>query len=212
MSEMSIDVEKRERTGKGGNRQARAQGLIPAVVYGSGKDSVPIQVNRKSFIDLMKKSGSENPIFLLKLSDTGQERHAMIREMQRDPVSRQVIHIDFQRIEMTDKVRITVPVEPVGTAFGVKNQGALIDFVVREVHVECLPGDIPKHLELDITDLHAGQHAEAKDLKLPQGVTLLDEPERVILSLVHTRTEEAPAAAEGTTAEPEVIKRGKPED
>jgi large subunit ribosomal protein L25 len=207
---MSIQVDKRERTGKGGNRQARMRGQIPAVVYGSGKDSVPIQVNRKSFIEMMRKAGSENPVLLLKLSDTGQERHAMIRDMQRDPVSRQVIHIDFQRIEMTDKVRVTVPVELVGTAFGVKNQGALIDFVVREVHVECLPGDIPKHVELDVTDLHAGQHAEAKALKLPQGVTLLDEPERVILSVVHTRTEETAGA--GEQAEPEVIKRGKTEE
>ena len=208
MSEMSLQVDKREKTGKGGCRQARMRGLIPAVVYGSGKDSVPIQVNRKTFVEMMRKAGSENPILLLKLSDTGQERHAMIREMQRNPLSRQVIHIDFQRIEMTDKVRITVPVELVGTAYGVKVEGGLIDFVVREVHVECLPGDIPKHLELDVTELHAGQHAAAKDLKLPAGVTLLDDPERVILSVVHARTEETPAEA---AVEPEVIKRGKVE-
>lgn len=206
MSEMSLQVDKREKTGKGGCRQARMRGQIPAVVYGSGKDSVPIQVNRKTFIEMMRKAGSENPILLLKLSDTGQERHAMIREMQRNPVSRQVIHIDFQRIEMTDKIRVTVPVELTGTAYGVKVEGGLIDFVVREVHIECLPGDIPKHLELDVTEMHAGQHAEAKDLKLPSGVTLLDEPERVIMSVVHARTEEA--TAEGA-AEPEVIKRGK---
>jgi large subunit ribosomal protein L25 len=208
MSELNLQVEKREKTGKGGCRQARMRGLIPAVVYGSGKDSVPIQVDRKSFVELMKKAGSENPIFQLKLSDTGQERHAMIRDMQRNPVSRQVIHIDFQRIEMTAKVRVTVPVELVGTAYGVKVEGGLIDFVVREVHIECLPGDIPNHLEMDVTELHAGQHAAAKDLKLPEGVTLLDEPERVILSVVHARTEEP--GAEGT-AEPEIIKRGKGE-
>ena len=208
MSEMSLEVDKRERTGKGGCRQARMRGLIPAVVYGSGKDSVPIQVNRKTFVEMMRKAGSENPILLLKLSDTGQERHAMIREMQRNPLSRQVIHIDFQRIEMTDKIRVTVPVELTGTAYGVKVEGGLIDFVVREVHIECLPADIPKHLELDVTEMHAGQHAAAKDLKLPAGVTLLDEPERVIMSVVHARTEEA--TAEGTV-EPEVIKRGKAE-
>jgi large subunit ribosomal protein L25 len=206
---MSIQVEKREKTGKGGCRQARMRGLIPGVVYGSGKDSVPIQVNRKSFVELMKKAGSENPIFLLKLSDTGQERHAMIRDMQRNPVSRQVIHIDFQRIEMTDKVRITVPVELVGTAVGVKVEGGLVDFVVREVHVECLPGDIPNHLELDVTSLHAGQHAAVKDLKVPAGVTVLDDAERVILSVVHTRTEET---AGGEQAEPELIKKGKGEE
>ncbi|HEX3530967.1 MAG TPA: 50S ribosomal protein L25 [Thermoanaerobaculia bacterium] len=208
MSEMSLQVDKREKTGKGGCRQARMRGQIPAVVYGSGKDSVPIQVNRKTFVEMMRKAGSENPILLLKLSDTGQERHAMIREMQRNPVSRQVIHIDFQRIEMTDKVRVTVPVELTGTAHGVKVEGGLIDFVVREVHIECLPGDIPKHLELDVTEMRAGQHAEAKDLKLPAGVTLLDEPERVIMSVVHARTEEVTAEA---AAEPEVIKRGKAE-
>lgn len=208
MSEMSIQVEKREKTGKGGSRQARMRGQIPAVVYGSGKDSVPVQVNRKTFLDLMKKAGSENPIFLLKLSDTGQERHAMIRDMQKNPLSRQVIHIDFQRIEMTDKVRVTVPIELVGTAYGVKVEGGLIDFVVREVHVECLPGDIPNHLEMNVTELHAGHHAAAKDLKLPEGVTLLDDPERVILSVVHARTEEA---AEGDQAEPEIIKKGKGE-
>lgn len=210
MSEMSIQVEKRERTGKGGCRQARSKGLIPAVVYGSGKDSVPIQVDRKSFLELVKKSGSENPIFLLKLTDTGQERHAMIRDMQRHPVGRHVIHVDFQRIDMNAKVRLSVPVELVGTAYGVKTEGALIDFVVREVHIESLPGDIPRRLELDITELHAGQHGAVKDLKLPQGVTLLEDPERVILSLVHARTEEPAAAAE--TPEPEIIKRGKPED
>jgi large subunit ribosomal protein L25 len=210
MSEMSLQVEKRERTGKGGCRQARMRGLIPAVVYGSGKDSVPIQVDRKTFIEMMRKAGSENPILMLKLSDTGQERHAMIRDMQRNPVSRQVIHIDFQRIEMTDKVRVTVPVELVGTAYGVKVEGGLIDFVVREVHIECLPGDIPNHLEVDVTELHAGQHAAAKDLKLPEGVALLDDPERVILSVVHARTEEP--GAEGATAEPEIIKRGKAEE
>ena len=208
MSEMSIQVEKREKTGKGGCRQARMRGLIPAVVYGSGKDSVPVQVDRKTFLDLMKKAGSENPIFLLKLSDTGQERHAMIRDMQKNPLSRQVIHIDFQRIDMTHKVRVTIPVELVGTAYGVKVEGGLIDFVVREVHVECLPGDIPNHLEMNVTELHAGHHAAAKDLKLPEGVTLLDDPERVILSVVHARTEEA---AEGDQAEPEIIKKGKGE-
>lgn len=209
MSEMSIQVEKRERTGKGGCRQARMRGQIPAVVYGGGKDSVPVQVNRKTFLELMKKAGSENPIFLLKLSDTGQERHAMIRDMQKNPLSRQVIHIDFQRIEMTHKVRVTVPIELTGTAYGVKVEGGLIDFVVREVHIECLPGDIPNHLEMDVTSLHAGHHATAGDLKLPEGVALLDDPERVILSVVHARTEET---AEGDRAEPELIKKGKGEE
>ena len=210
MSEMSIQVDKRERTGKGGNRQARMRGQIPAVVYGSGKDSVPIQINRKSFVELMRKAGSENPIFLLKLSDSGQERHAILRDLQRDPVSRLVIHLDFQRIEMTQKVHVTVAIELVGTAVGVKTEGGLLEFTTRELKIESLPGDIPNQIEVDITGLHVGQHIEAGSLQLPQGVTLYDEPEKVIVTIGHLRTEEH--AAEGEQAEPEVIKRGKTEE
>ena len=214
MSEtMTIEVQPRQETGKNANRRARYAGKIPAVVYGGGKESVAIEVDRKTLVDTMKGHGGENPIFLLKLGD--KERHAMIRHMQVDPVSRQVIHIDFQRVQMDQKVRVAVPVELVGTAYGVKTEGGMLDFVTREVHVECLPGDIPKHLECDVTNLHVGQHVEAKDLPLPEGVTLLDEPDRVIVALGHSRLEAAPAAAEaaeGEAAEPEVIKRTKAEE
>ena len=210
MSEMTIQVERRERTGKGGSRESRRKGMIPGVVYGGGKDSVPIQLDRKTFVELMKKSDSENPIFLLKLSDSGQERHAILRDLQRDPVSRMVIHLDFQRIEMNQKVHVTVPVELVGTAVGVKTEGGLIEFITRELKIESLPADIPNHIEVDISGLHVGQHIEAGSLQLPQGVTLFDDPEKVIVTLGHVRTEDQGAA--GERAEPEVIKRGKAED
>ncbi|HJX29780.1 MAG TPA: 50S ribosomal protein L25 [Thermoanaerobaculia bacterium] len=209
MSEMTIEVQKRERVGKGGNREARRNGLIPGVVYGGGKDSVPIQLDRKSFVEMMKKSDSENPIFLLKLG-TGQERHAILREIQKDPVSRMVIHLDFQRVDMNQKVHVTVPIELKGTAYGVKTEGGLIDFVTREIAVECLPGNIPAHLDLDVTEVRVGQHVEARELQLPEGVTLFDAPEKVILSLTHARAEEATEG--GDRAEPEVIKRGKGEE
>jgi large subunit ribosomal protein L25 len=208
MSEMTIEVHNRELTGKNANRRTRSAGKIPAVVYGGGKESVSIQIDRKAFLDLMKGHGaSENPLFLLKLGD--KDRHAMIRHMQIDPLSRRVIHIDFQRVLMDQKVRVAVPIELVGTAFGVKTEGGFLDFVNREVHVECLPGQIPAHLEIDVTDLHVGQHVEARELTLPEGVVLLDEPDRVIASLGHARTD---ATTEGTdTAEPEVIKKAKGE-
>jgi large subunit ribosomal protein L25 len=210
MSEtMTIEVNPREETGKNANRRARAAGKIPAVVYGGGKESVAIQIDRKTLIDTMKGHSGENPIFLLKLGD--KERHAMIRNMEVDPVSRQVIHIDFQRVTMDQKIRVTVPVEIVGTAFGVKTEGGMLDFVTREVHVECLPGEIPKHVDCDVTNVHVGQHVEAKDLKLPEGVILLDDPEKVIVSLSHARLETTETAA-GERAEPEVIKKTKAEE
>ena len=211
MSELTIEVQKREKTGKGANRRARSGGLIPAVVYGGGKESVSIEIDRKSMLELMKKAGSEHPIFLLKLGDN--QRHAMIREVQTHPISRQVVHIDFQRVMMDQKLHVKVPVELVGTAYGVKSQGAVLDFVTREVEVECLPGDIPGHLELDVTGLHANQHAEARDLKLPAGVTLLDSEDKVIASVAHARVEDTGAeAAPADRDEPEVIKKGKTDE
>lgn len=208
MSEQSIEVQKREKTGKGANRRARSGGLIPAVVYGGGKDSVSIQIDRKSMLDLMKKSGGENPLYLLKMADTGSERHAMIRDVQVHPISRQVLHIDFQRVMMDKKVRVVVPIELVGTSYGVKTEGAVLDFVNREIEVDCLPADIPKHIELDITELRAGQHAEASVLKLPEGVTLHGPADKVIVSVAHSRVDGS--AEGGDRNEPEVIKKGKP--
>lgn len=213
MSEMTIEVQRREESGKNANRRLRANGMIPAVVYGGGKESVSIQIHRKSFLDMFKGSHGvdQSKIFLLKL-DTGQERHAMIRDMHIHPITRQVVHIDFQRLVMSEKVRVTVPVEIVGTAYGVKTEGGILDFVTREVHIECLPGDIPAHIDLNVTDLRVGQHLEASQLQLPNGVTLLDEPERVIVALSHARTEDLGAAEGGDRSEPEVIKRGKAEE
>ncbi len=208
---MTLEVNPREQTGKNANRRSRTAGKIPAVVYGGGKESVAIEVDRKTLVDTMKGHAGENPIFLLKLGD--KERHAMIRHMQVDPVSRQVIHIDFQRVLMDQKVRVSVPVELVGTPFGVKTEGGMLDFPVREVHVECLPGQIPKHIDVDVTGLHLGQHVEARDLKLPEGVVLLDEPDRVIASVGHHGKQEEEAEGEGgDRSEPEVIKKTKGED
>ncbi len=209
MSELSIDVQKRTQTGTNANRRLRQSGKIPAVVYGGGKDTVPIELTRKTLIDLLKSGETENAIFLLKLGDTGQERHAMIHDMQVDPLTRQIVHIDFQRIVMTEKVKVQVPIELVGTAYGVKTEGGMIDFVHREVMVESLPGDIPKHIDVDVTELHIGHHVEAKDLKLPEGVTLAEEPDRVILSLGHTKAEESAADA---VAEPEVVAKRKTDE
>jgi large subunit ribosomal protein L25 len=210
MSDVTIEVKQREDIGTNASRRLRSQGLIPAVVYGGGKDTVAIHVDRKGLLEKLKgHAATDNTIFLLKMADSGKERHAMIRHLQIDPMSRSVVHIDFQRIVMSEKVRVQVPIELVGTAFGVKTEGGVLDFVTREIHIECLPGDIPKHIDLDVSDLHVGQHVEAASLTLPKGVTLLDEGDRVIVSLAHARAEEATEVA--AAAEPEVVKARKSE-
>jgi large subunit ribosomal protein L25 len=216
MSDVILEVEPRVELGNNASRRVRARGLVPAVVYGGGKDTVSIQLQRKTLLELLKGAHHENAIFLLKLA--GKERHAMIRELQIDPISRQIVHIDFQRVTMTEKIRVQVPIELTGTAYGVKTEGGMVDFITREIHVECLPGDIPQQITLDVTDLHIGQHVEVSQLQIPAGVTLLEDPHRVIVALSHAKVEEpeaeaAPeAAAAPTTAEPEVIKRGKTEE
>src|SRR6185295_4159225 len=215
MNELTIEVEKREETGKNANRRLRASGVVPAVLYGAERETMAIQVGRKAVLDLLKKSGSENPIFLLKLSDTGQERHAMVRELKSNPITRELEHVDFQRILMTEKLRVQVSIEIRGTAYGVKPDGGILDFVTREVHIECLPADIPKSIALDVSDLRIGQHVEARELDVPEGVELLEEPDRVIVSISHGHTEAPAGGGEGlleaAKAEPEVIKRGKDE-
>ena len=218
MAELNLEVHPREERGKNANRRLREQGLVPAVVYGGGKEPVPVQLDRRTLLDLLRSTG-DNPIFLLQLGGTDKSRHAMIREMQVHPVSRRILHIDFQRVLMTEKIKVAVHLELQGTPVGVKVDGGLLDFVTRELHVTCTPDKIPAKLVVDVSGLHIGQHTEAKDVALPEGVELLDEPGRVIASVAHHKVEAAPTPAAGEealleseAAQPEVIKRGKTDE
>lgn len=214
--EVTIEVERRELTGKSSNAKLRRADAIPAVVYGGARDPISIQVPRKTLINIFKDGGSENRIFLLKLAGTEQSRHAMIRDMQVDPITNQVAHVDFMRIDMSRRIRVKVHIEIQGVAYGVKTESGVLDFVTREIEVECLPSAIPQSIVVDVTDVHVGQHLEVKDLVLPDGVILSDDPERVVLSIAHAKAEaEAAATTEGAPAEggaePELIAKGKKE-
>jgi large subunit ribosomal protein L25 len=219
MSEVTIEVERRKEAGSRPSRRLRREGWIPAVVYGGGKESVPIQIDRRKMLELIKSVGGENAVFLLKLTGEGKSRHSMIRHIEVDPVTQQILHIDFRRVLMTEKVRVQIQIEVVGTSLGVKNEGGVLDFVTRELEVECLPSDIPHHLPVDVSEYHIGQHAEAKDVELPAGVILVGEPDRVIVSIGHPRVEveevveeEEEELVEAEVEEPEVIRRGKVEE
>ena len=158
MSEPTIRVEQREGTGTGHARKLRQAGWIPAIVYGGGKDPVSIKVERTTFLDLLRQTGSENAVFLLELAGTDKQRHTMIRQIDADPITRRVKHVDFQRVMMDQVVRVMVPVELEGIPDGVKNQGGVMDFVTRDVGVECLPGAIPQTLVIDVSMLEIGDH------------------------------------------------------
>jgi large subunit ribosomal protein L25 len=213
MKTIELAVEKRSTIGKGEARRSRVAGRIPAVVYGAGKPNVPISVDRKTLSDAFREGAGENAIFLLKLAGSDQSRHAMIRELQRDPVSRKPVHIDFVRVLMDVKIKVEVPIEVVGIAKGVKTDQGILDVVTREIEIECLPTDIPAHIPVDVTELAIGDAIRISDLKPVAGVTIVDNPEKVVLHVTHPTREEEPAAAvaEGAAepTEPEVLKKGK---
>jgi large subunit ribosomal protein L25 len=214
MAEVSLEVSRRERAGKEVAKKLRREGKIPAVVYGAHRESVPITVDRKAVSELIQKSDhGVRSIFLLKMSGTDQQRHAMIKDIQLDPITRRMTHIDFVRVLMDEKVRLPIPVHLTGTAIGVK-EGGLLDFQVRDLHIECLPNQIPDAINVDITDLGMHKYLRVSDLQLPEGVRVLDDPDRVVVGVTHARAEvteaAAPVAEEGAApAEPEVISKGK---
>jgi large subunit ribosomal protein L25 len=217
MSEATIEVQRRERAGKSANRRLRSRDLIPAVLYGADKEPIAIQVPRVTLLDLFKDGGHENRIFLLKLAGTDQTRHAMVRDIQVDAMTNKVTHLDFQRIAMDKKIRVRVHLALDGVPAGVKNEGGILDFVTRDVEVECMPSAIPQEIRVDVSGLQVGQHLEVGVIAWPDGVSYLGSPDAVIASVKHARMEEAPAVAavaptETAAAEPEVIARGKKDE
>lgn len=215
MAEVTLEVSRREQTGKEVAKKLRRDGKVPAVVYGGHKEPVAITVDRKAVSELVQKSEhGVRSVFLLKMAGSDQQRHAMIKEITIDPISRRMRHIDFVRVVMDELIKVTVPVHIKGIAIGVK-EGGLLDFQVREIHIECLPTAIPDSIEVDVTPLGAHEYYRVKDLKLPEGARGLDDPERVVVGVTIARAEvaEVPAAEAVAVAEPEVIKKGgKPED
>ena len=217
MAELTLEVSRRERSGKNVVDKIRRAGKVPAVVYGAQREPVAIEVDRKSLSELIQKSEHGlRSIFLLKMGGSDQQRHAMIKDIQIDPISRRVKHVDFVRVMMDEVVRTTVPVHVIGAAAGVKD-GGLLDFQIRELHVECLPNAIPDAIEIDVTPLGSHEYFRISDLKVPEGVKVLDDPERVVVGVTHARAEVSDAAAaegaaDAAAAEPEVIKKGKTDD
>ncbi len=213
MAELTLEVSRREEAGKGAAGRLRREGKVPAVVYGGHRETVPITVDRKAVTELIQKSEhGVRSIFLLKMAGTDQQRHAMIKDIQIDPIHRKMMHIDFVRVIMDEVIRTTVPMHLTGTPIGVK-EGGILDFQVRDLHVECLPNAIPDKIDIDVSGLGMHQYIRISELQLPEGIKVLDDPERVVVGVTHMRAEVVPtpeaAPLEEVPAEPEVIARGK---
>ena len=217
--EMTITVELREGRGSSEAGRMRHQGRVPAVVYGGDKPPVAISVDERSVKEILKSAAGENTIFLLKLKDASEERLAMIRELQVDPISGRFIHIDFIRITRGHKLTVKMPVELIGDCAGVRH-GGRVDFVTRDVEIELLPREMFDKFVLDISNLEVGEHLKVADLasQLPENGRFVDDEQRVVVVVEAPRAvveeEEAAAGAELVTEEgeePEVIGKGKAE-
>jgi large subunit ribosomal protein L25 len=216
---MKVPADPRETRGKNEARRLRVRGLAPAVVYGSGKETVAISVNPKQITKILQSSTGHNTIFALDLRG-GETTPVMIVDWQFDPVHEDLLHVDLKRIDLRKRIRVHVPVHTHGDPKGVKQQGGLLEIVTREIEIECLPGEIPEHFVIDVTELLIGQSIRAGDVTMTGSMKLLSPADAVIAHAIALRVQEpAPAEAEEVAvaeepeaAEPEIIKKGKKEE
>ena len=221
MAEIVINATNRAGRGKNAARRLRRQGLVPGIVYGGKGDNLAVSVDPKALQKVLRSEAGRNAILRLDIEDHG-PTNAILKSWQVDPVKENFLHADFYRIAMDVAIRVTVPIHVVGEARGVKVDGGILELVIREIEVECLPGDIPERIDVDVTDLGINQSLRVSDVPAPAKVKVLQTADQVVVHVVSVKEEEAPAAAaaapvaEGEAAapaaEPEVIKKGKKEE
>ncbi len=217
--EITVAAEVRTSRGKNEARRTRTAGQIPAVVYGAYKDAVSVSVNPREILKIVRSSTGYNTIFNLAI-EGGETTPVMVVDQQVDPLKGNLLHADLKRIDLTKRIRITVPVYTVGEPAGVKLQGGLLEVITRAIEIECLPDEIPESFSVDVSELMIGQSKRASDVALAASMKLVSAAETVIAHAVALRAEEVAPAAEAApvaeagaeAAEPEVIKKGKKED
>jgi len=207
LKEINLEVKTRERKGKEQTKKLRKNGIIPAVVYGAGEEALALEVNSKDLRALLKATRGENVIINLNI-DEGKDKSkkVLIREVQRDPVWDNILHVDFQHISLTEKITIKVPIHLVGLSTGVKNEGGILEHILRELEVKCLATEIPQHVEVNVTELGIGDAIHVKDLKL-EGLEVLTDPNRSIVTVVPPTVFKEPevAAVVEEGKEPELV-------
>jgi large subunit ribosomal protein L25 len=194
MDQKVLNIELRSETGKGISRQLRRNAQIPAVVYGKGMEPVAVTVNPKELSAALAGEGGHNNLITLKGGGSLDGNVVIVADLLQNPLRGDLMHADLHKINMADKIKVEVPITLVGTALGVKN-GGLLDVAMHSVHVECLPNQIPAHLDVDVTELAIGHSIHIGDLKLPTGVRVLGDTRASVVSVLGKAQEEAPAAA-----------------
>jgi large subunit ribosomal protein L25 len=218
MAEITLNAETRTGRGKNASRRLRRRGLVPAIVYGGKGDNISVALDPKALQKVLRSEAGRNAILRLEIAGVG-PANAILKSWQVDPLRDKFLHADFYRIAMDVELKVTIPVAVKGEAPGVKTQGGVLELVTRQIEVECLPGDIPERIEVDVSDLGLNQAIRVSDLPVSAKVKVLESPDLVVVHVIAVK-EEVPAAAapvptEGEAAapaEPEVLKKGKKEE
>jgi len=212
MSMIQMKGTRRERVGKGATRRARAAGQIPGVVYGHGEKPVAVAIDAKEFETALRGHKGSNPIVNLNVGS--RDVTALLRDVQLDPVSRGIIHLDFQHISLTEQIEVEVAVHFLGTPIGVKDSGGILEHLTRTLKVRCLPTAIPASIDVDVTALNVGQNLHVRDVKA-EGFEIITDGDVTIAAVVAPAVEEVatPETTEVAPAEPEVVAaKGKKEE
>jgi len=211
--QVQLKAKLRNESGKTRVNRLRAQGAVPGSVYGAHTKPFNISVNCRELGDVLQHATGENVLVDLQVDEGGQtnNRLALIQEVQHHPFLDTILHVDFHEVLATEKLRTKVPVRPVGEPAGVKTGGGVLEYVMRELHVECLPKDLPEILEVNVEKLEIGQSIHVRDITPPAGVALIDEKGMTIFLVVAPIAEEVAATTEAVAGEPEVIGAKKEE-
>jgi len=214
MEMRELTIRKRDGVGKGPAKRLRRAGQVPATLRGAGP--VNVAVAPKDVLRLIHGHEGSTQLFRVTFEGTTDAKMAIIRDMQFDPVSETLVHVDLQEVAMDRAIQVTVAVHHVGDAVGVRDTQGILEMVLREVRVSCLPGNIPDYLEADITNLAIHDVLTVKDLKVPEGVLVLNDPNQAVVTVAPPAAEEAVVATAATTevaaAEPEVLTERKPKE
>jgi large subunit ribosomal protein L25 len=215
MATVSFTAQPREGKGKGAARSLRARGQVPAVIYGHDREPQSLALNARDLDKMLGHIQAESTV--IEVTVGGQTSKTLIREIQRHPIKRQILHVDFQALVAGEKVTVNIPITLIGIPEGVKLEGGVMEQPLRELEIEVDPSNIPDHVELDVTNLKIGDSLHVSDIKLAEGVTILADPETSVAVVAAPRAvvEETPAvegAAPEAAAEPEVIGKGPTEE
>jgi large subunit ribosomal protein L25 len=217
--EAILEATTRDTFGKNEARRTRREGKVPAVLYGGdGKEATPIAVAPKALLKILHSEAGQNTLIALKLAGAGDTR-VLVKDFQLHPVTHQVLHADFYRVAMDRMLQVTIPITVSGEPKGVKQQGGILEFIRREIEIECLPGDIPEHVNVDVSELMLHQGIRVRDIAVDPKWKPVTEGEAMLVHVIMPKAEEvaatpevAAAAAPVAVAEPEVIKKGKKEE